>query len=217
MTYTFLIILVLLIFATMETGAALLHATGLPKTVARFQAYSIMSRTGYSTRESDRIMEHPIRRRIAFGLILLGMTAYAAIISAFSSLLSRQIHSFPISGLFLVTLVLLIITNVPKVQRRLSRHWQEQTKEQYGLEEMTLRKALMLKETEECRIISVKEHPFLEHKRLKEVTEGLEIVVLFIRHGDSIQRRFLYSTTLRAGDILYVYGERQALETAFSQ
>ncbi len=54
-------------FATM----ALIH-TGLSKQSAQFQARSAFTGTGFTSRESERVVNHPVRRRIIMVLMLLG-------------------------------------------------------------------------------------------------------------------------------------------------
>jgi hypothetical protein len=46
--------------------------TGLSRDAARFQARSIITGTGFTTDEADHIVNHPVRRRIALTLMLIG-------------------------------------------------------------------------------------------------------------------------------------------------
>jgi hypothetical protein len=47
-----------------RTGAVALRLTGLPEEPARFQARSAFTGTGFTTSESEAIVNHPVRRRI---------------------------------------------------------------------------------------------------------------------------------------------------------
>ncbi|MBL9165694.1 MAG: TrkA C-terminal domain-containing protein [Planctomycetaceae bacterium] len=49
-----------------------LTLTGLSKDLAQFQALSAFTGVGFTTRESEEIVSHPIRRRIVMHLMLLG-------------------------------------------------------------------------------------------------------------------------------------------------
>jgi len=62
-----------------------LTLTGLSKDLAEFQALSAFTRSGYTTRESEEIVNHPVRRRIIMVLMLLGN---AGIVLAITSLLA---------------------------------------------------------------------------------------------------------------------------------
>src|SRR6476659_3667875 len=49
-----------------------LTMTGLSKDLAQFQALSAFTGVGFTTRESEEIVNHPLRRRIVMHLMLLG-------------------------------------------------------------------------------------------------------------------------------------------------
>lgn len=49
-----------------------LALTGVSKDLARFQAISAFTGAGFTTKESEDIVSHPLRRRIAMHLMLLG-------------------------------------------------------------------------------------------------------------------------------------------------
>lgn len=53
-------------------AAVALRLTGLPEDVARFQARSAFTGAGFTTSESETVVNHPLRRRIMSLLILLG-------------------------------------------------------------------------------------------------------------------------------------------------
>jgi len=57
--------------------------TGLSKETARFQARSIITGTGFTTDEADLIVDHPIRRRIALTLMLVGNAGLVTAVSTF--------------------------------------------------------------------------------------------------------------------------------------
>lgn len=53
-------------------AAMALRLTGLPEDVARFQARSAFTGAGFTTSESETVVNHPLRRRIMSMLILIG-------------------------------------------------------------------------------------------------------------------------------------------------
>ena len=68
---TFLLVaLITLIVNRLATGV--LIATGLPLSIARFQARSAYSGTGFTTTESENVVNHPIRRRVLYTLMMVG-------------------------------------------------------------------------------------------------------------------------------------------------
>ena len=85
---TLLVVLFLSLLTTRIATLALMH-TGLAKQVARFQARSALSTCGFTTSEAERIMNHPIRRKIIMILMLLGNVG---MITVLSSLIMTFIH-----------------------------------------------------------------------------------------------------------------------------
>ena len=53
-------------------AAMALRLTGLPEDVARFQARSAFTGAGFTTSESETVVNHPLRRRIMSMLMLIG-------------------------------------------------------------------------------------------------------------------------------------------------
>lgn len=62
-------------------GAVALTLTGLSSEEATFQARSAFSGVGFTTREAERVVDHPIRRRIIMLLMLLGNLGVAAVVT----------------------------------------------------------------------------------------------------------------------------------------
>lgn len=60
---------------------ALVH-TGLSTQSARFQARSAYTGAGFTTSESEKIMNHPVRRRIIFTLMLVGNARIVTVMSS---------------------------------------------------------------------------------------------------------------------------------------
>lgn len=80
--FTFLTVLVLSLIVVRVATVAL-TLTGLSKDSARFQARSAWTGTGFTTRESENVVDHPARRRIVSLLMVLRS---AGLITAVSSL-----------------------------------------------------------------------------------------------------------------------------------
>jgi hypothetical protein len=63
-------------------GAVALMLTGLSQESARFQSLSAFMGVGFTTQESELVLEHPVRRRIIRLLILLGNAGFVAAVSS---------------------------------------------------------------------------------------------------------------------------------------
>jgi len=67
-----LLLVLLLSLLITRVATVALTLTGLSKQSARFQARSALTGAGYTTTESEQIVNHPVRRRIVMWLMLLG-------------------------------------------------------------------------------------------------------------------------------------------------
>lgn len=76
------VLIVSLLIVRIATVA--LALTGLSQPLARFQARSAFTGAGFTTSESEKVVQHPVRRRIIMLLMLLGN---AGIVTAVSSLI----------------------------------------------------------------------------------------------------------------------------------
>jgi hypothetical protein len=89
-----------------------LTLTGLSHQLARFQARSAFTGAGFTTTESERVVQHPVRRRIIMLLMLLGNAGF---ITAVSSLILSFVSTDAATGLvgtvwFRVTLLVIGLT-----------------------------------------------------------------------------------------------------------
>ena len=64
-------------------ASTIMRLTGLPDNVARFQSLSAMTGTGFTTRESELIVNYPIRRRALMTLMIIGNLGLVSIVSTF--------------------------------------------------------------------------------------------------------------------------------------
>lgn len=79
---TLLLIIALSMLVTRVATTALI-LTGLSRQSARFQARSALTGAGFTTGESEHVVNHPVRRRVIMGLMLIGS---AGIVSAIATL-----------------------------------------------------------------------------------------------------------------------------------
>lgn len=72
-------------FIAVRIGAVAFQLTGLEWSLAKFQALSCFSGTGFTTREAELIVGHPRRRKIASILMVLGNAGLVAMIATFAN------------------------------------------------------------------------------------------------------------------------------------
>jgi hypothetical protein len=155
--------------------------TGLSRESARFQARSALSGAGFTTSESERVVNHPVRRRIILSLMLLGN---AGIVGAVSSLILTFVNaSDPTAVTLRIVLlvaglvVLWAVAMSQWVDRRLSRviSW--------ALQKYT-------------RI------DVLDYANLMHLAGDYRIVELLVREGDWLAGKTLLETRLREEGVM---------------
>ena len=77
-------------FIIVRIGAIAFQLTGLEWSLAKFQALSCFSGTGFTTKEAELITGHPRRRRIASILIILGNAGFITMIASVASAITAQ-------------------------------------------------------------------------------------------------------------------------------
>ncbi|MBU4311433.1 MAG: hypothetical protein KJ706_01785 [Candidatus Omnitrophica bacterium] len=88
----FLFIIVLIVsFIVVRIGAVAFQLTGLEWSLAKFQALSCFTGTGFTTRESELVVSNQQRRKIASVLIVLGHAGFVTMIAAFANTLRTNI------------------------------------------------------------------------------------------------------------------------------
>ena len=89
MAYVGILLTVILVsIIIVRIGGFALQLTGIEPDVARFQALSAFSGTGFTTRETERVVGHKTRRRIVTILMVLGnaglVTVIATLVASFT-------------------------------------------------------------------------------------------------------------------------------------
>ncbi len=77
-----LLVVVMLSLLVTRAATIALAATGLSRESARFQARSAFSGAGFTTSESESVVNHPVRRRIIMWLMLAGNAGIVAVVAS---------------------------------------------------------------------------------------------------------------------------------------
>lgn len=214
-----LLILFTLILITIEMATLILQATGLPRFIAKFQSISLLTGTGFTTSEAERITEHPIRRRVAETLILFGSFAFAIIIALVLHLLNQEFYIDQVLVGIVIVMLAFFILRVRWVKKRMLKRLGRrvgvhtlQELDHLGLEEVIIKVPL----TEEHR------HLFLPLKRLKLGSKYGVYVIAICREDETERGKQKWlkhptgSTILQQGDTLLVLGTKEHVKQIFS-
>lgn len=85
MNLALFIVVLIVSFIIVRVGAIAFQLTGLEWSLAKFQALSCFTSTGFTTREAELITASPQRRRIASILIVLGHAGLVTMIATFAN------------------------------------------------------------------------------------------------------------------------------------
>jgi hypothetical protein len=100
---------ILISFLFVRAAGIALMMTGLEKKKARFQALSAFSGTGFTTKEAELVINHPVRRKIMTWLMIMGNAGVVTVIvTATSSLATSRGYQLPINVLVLIVGIFLI-------------------------------------------------------------------------------------------------------------
>lgn len=204
--------------AIIRVATVALSLTGLSEQAARFQARSAFTGTGFTTSEAEKVVNHPVRRRI---IMLLMIVRSAGLITILISL----VLSFVGTGdqaervgrlLWLLggVLVLWWLANSKLVDHYLSPLIRRALKRWTNLDVSDYANLLKLSGNYSVRELAIQEGDWLSGKPLKDcklTEEG--ILVLGIHRNDGTyvgapQR----DTEIYEDDTLILYGHSEALE-----
>ena len=109
MTIVYFGIVLAALWLLVEILAIVFRITGLDSQKARFQVISILTHTGFTTRESELIAQHPLRRKLASGLMLVSYLAQISLVSLLFNMISQNISQLIYAGAGLVVFAVLFI------------------------------------------------------------------------------------------------------------
>lgn len=199
-----------------RVATVILTATGMSREAARFQARSAFTGAGFTTRESEEMVNHPIRRRVAANLMLLGSAGVvAAVTTSILGLKSGGIgHTWwRVLELVVGVLALVFLSRSRRVDRWLTgmisrflrRYTQLPTRDLAGL--------LDLAGDYTVSELSVRDGDWLTRGSLGELglrDDGVVVLGVTRRNG-----RYLAAPTGRTqladGDTLVAYGRSELL------
>jgi len=208
-----LVVLTLSLLITRVASEALV-LTGLSRDLARFQARSAFTGVGFTTSESERLLQNPVRRRIIMMLMILGN---AGIVTTVASLMltfvSVEEGGIPIvSRLVILVCGLIILWGIAVskwVDRQMSRFITYALKRWTRLDVFDYTSLLHFSEGYVVTEFLVHEDNWLAGKTLVEVRlsdEGVHVLGIR-RAGGDYSGVPIGSTVIRPHDTLILYGQ----------
>lgn len=190
--------------------------TGMSYEAARFQARSALSGTGFTTAEAEGVVNHPVRRRIVMGLMLVGgagiATTVATLIIGFAN--ASRAQAFTRLGVLVAALALLVAASRtrsfgrvvnPLLSRALARYT--------DLEVQDYAQLMHLGGEWAVGQVAVREGDWMACRMLDELDLRAEgVAVLGIERPDgSYFGAPRFDTRIEVGDVLLLYGRQDRL------
>lgn len=186
---------------------------------ARFQVISIITNTGFTTRESELITQHPTRRNIAQILMLISYVGTATLISLFISIINMISRGEKLSMLMALAGVILIAVLLISRNRWIV-HRMEKFIEKHLINQMERNKKY--KTVEEVLKLNdefgVAEFIIEENSRLIDIPleksglKGMYIQVLNVDRGSHLIHFPSSKFIFKQGDKVIVYGQLENIK-----
>ncbi len=208
-------------FLIVRAGAIALMMTGMDQRRARFQALSLFSGTGFTTREAEAIVNHPQRRQIATWLMILGNAGIVTVIvTATSSLVTSQGYQLPISVFILVAGVYVIYRLMSRAG--LARKWENFIRGKFiksqAFRGSTVEDLLHLVEGYGLvRATITQDSSLIGHSSIEINTEEHPFVLVGIERDRKWVSLPKSREIIKQGDKLVVYGELDVLKDLFKE
>ena len=213
-----LVIIISLMVVRVATVALVL--TGVSVQLARFQSRSAFTGVGFTTYESNKIMQHPVRRKIIMLLMLLGnaglVTAVSTLMLSFVNTSDEQPAALWLRvGLLFGGIVLLWLVSLsPWVDRRVNEIVEWALRRWSDLDVCDYSNLLHLGHGYAVIEKEVREGSWMADRRLAELRLSEEgVLVLGVEHiGGEYEGGPRGATPISVGDIVIMYGPRDVLQ-----
>jgi hypothetical protein len=212
-----LFVIFISIIITRVATIALTH-TGLTRETAKFQARSAFSGAGFTTSESELVVNHPVRRKIVLFLILIGNAGIVAAISSLMLTFVGKDGSWDTTTKIILLAVgfvaLWSFATSPWVDRRLSVVIDKVLKRYTDLNVVDYDSLLHLAGEYRLVELAIEANDWLEGKKLSEARlrdEGINVLGVKRTDGTYLGNPD-GETQLRANDSVILYGRVASIE-----
>ena len=214
-----LIIFVSISYLIIRIGTVALEMTGMERSKALFQAVSAFTSTGFTTRDAERVVNHPRRRKVIIILMVLGNAGIVSVISSFILSVRPVGTIHPSFNLLIVAASLFVLYRIAS-QNALAKKVTEKIRsilreklhfESVKVEELLTQPgghgvaAVLVGKESRVAGLSLINSGFREH----------DLMVLSIERDDHPISLPKATTTIEVGDRLICYGNLQNLGRLF--
>jgi len=211
-----LLIAILVSFIVVRIGGFALQLTGIEPDVARFQALSAFSGTGFTTREAERVVGNRTRRRIVTILIILGnagtVTVIATLVASFTQVSGYTWFfirlAIIIGGIF--GLYQLIVRS--NVGRRIPTWLQRPLMNRILREAPAVEEIFRMEKDWAISLVTIKRGSKSIGQSVADITAEGDLEILGIDRADTYLTRPDREEEIMVGDRLLVYANRKSVK-----
>ena len=216
---TLLAILISMLFV--RAGAIALMMTGMHYEQAKFQALSAFTSTGFTTREAEKVVNHPTRRKIISGLMIGGYAGVAAVlVSGTSTVAASSAQDLPRTVL-LLALGLVVIYLVGRYTGLMGR-WEDFVerflRHRFEFEYAPVEELLHLAEGYGLVRLEIgADSPFLGRLIGQIGKSRRDTLIIGVERGRTWLAARKMKDVLKAGDQLVIYGLIERLKEEYEE
>jgi hypothetical protein len=195
----------------LRAATAALVLTGVAQDVAKFQVRSALFSAGFTTAESESVVNHPVRRRIVQWLIVGGAIGISGLVTSSIVSLARETSVIaPLATLVAGLVALWALASVRVVDEAIVRACAAVLRRTTSLE--ITRYESLLRVSGDHAVAQVVAHPGGRLAGAPLSVLPAEVTVLGVqRAGGRFEHAPPASLTVEAGDLLTVYGRDEVV------
>lgn len=215
------LLVIVLSFLMVRAAAIALIMTGMEEQRARFQALSAFTGTGFTTREAEIVVNHPLRRRIVTWLMILGNAGIVTVIvSATSSVVTSQGYQLPIGIAILIVAIYVFYKLASRggLTGRWERFIENRLLKSRAFQDYVTEDLFLVKEEFGLMRVIATQSSSLPGRPLSEaILSANDFLVLGIERGRNWIRFPKSSTVIEESDRIIVYGHSPTLHKMFKK
>ncbi|MFC2017732.1 hypothetical protein ACFLTQ_00310 [Chloroflexota bacterium] len=214
-----LLITILVMFIIVRIGGFALEITGIEPDVARFQALSAFSGTGFTTAETERVVRNRTRRRVVTILIILGnvgmVTLIATMVASFTQ--DTGLMWFFIRLAIIITGILVLYSLIirSRVGTQILDRFRKPLLKRIISEAPAIDEIYLIGRYWSISLVTIKKDSKNLGLSLADVVMGKEIQILEIERAGSNLTCPDSLCQIMEWDRLLVYGKRQDIKRLF--
>lgn len=196
-----------------------LNLTGLSWETAKFQARSAFTGTGFTTSEAESVMNHPVRRKIIMGLMVVRsaglVTIIISLILSFGSDGNEADRLYRLLWLSIGVAALWFVAGSDYIEQWMTRMMKKALGRWTDLKIYDYLELLKFSGEYMVRDLKVGEKDWVVDKKLNQCRlndEGVTVLGIYREDGSYVGAP-IAETQIYAGDTLILYGREKALKS----